>query len=160
LVMPVARISHLVPLSTTLRLSKVQESRHMKREENARVTAANQRQSVCGELQCVNPNTIKPKQVMTVRWLRLKMGRRLLQKVFYQLEWTVAARLRDSPTAHRAERHDVTMDSPEQARQDWLHGRVPILQFSPNSTIYGDVKFLSPHNRDVGLHIFKTGEAC
>ena len=29
-------------------------------------------------------------------------------------------------------------------------------QFSPNSTTYR-AKLLSPHNRDVGLHIFKTG---
>jgi hypothetical protein len=43
----------------------------MKGQENEGVTAANQRRSVCGELQCVNPNTIKPKQAMKVRWLRL-----------------------------------------------------------------------------------------
>ena len=31
-------------------------------------------------------------------------------------------------------------------------------QFSPNSTTYREAKLLSPHNRDVGLHIYSTGE--
>ena len=33
-----------------------------------------------------------------------------------------------------------------------------VAQFSPNSTTYREAKLLSPHNRDVGLHIFKTGD--
>ena len=33
-----------------------------------------------------------------------------------------------------------------------------VAQFSPNSTTYREAKSLSPHNRDVGLHIFKTGD--
>ena len=33
-----------------------------------------------------------------------------------------------------------------------------VAQSSPNSTTYREAKLLSPHNRDVGLHIFKTGD--
>ena len=33
-----------------------------------------------------------------------------------------------------------------------------VAQFSPNSTTYREAKLLSPHNRDAGLHIFKTGD--
>ena len=33
-----------------------------------------------------------------------------------------------------------------------------VVQFSPNSTTYREAKLLSPHNRDVGPRIFKTGD--
>ncbi len=49
-------------------------------------------------------------------------------------------------------------ESSQQRLHIWLHIQVRTVVRGPHCSIYRDPKLMNPHNRDVGLYIFKCGE--